>query len=210
MSMYKQERPQLEIFSTNLKRIMAEKGISQNALSIKLGCSNPTVNAWCQGQTMPRRELFEKLCQFLNVTRFDLLSDKEAIMNLSVPAAHPLKMLGRICAGNGFLCEESFEGLFFVDNSIRADYCLRVEGDSMRDANIQHGDIAFLKKNCDILDGNIYAVVLRDDNYATLKQVYRQDGKYVLTPANPSYRSIIVDEEDALIVGECIGIFHAR
>ena len=208
--MYKAERSQLDIFSMNLKQEMVKKDISQNGLARKLGCSVPTVNSWCQGQTMPRRELFDKLCQFFNVTRFDMLSDREAIINLSVPAAHPLKMLGRICAGDGVLCEESFEGVFFVDNSIRADYCLRVEGDSMRDAHIQHGDIAFLKKNCDILDGNIYAVVLKDDNYATLKQVYRQDGKYVLAPANSSYRSIVVEEEDALIVGECIGVYHAR
>ena len=159
---------------------------------------------------MPRRDLFDKLCQFLNVSRFDLLSDRETIMNLSVPAAHPLMMLGRICAGDGFLADESFEGMFFVDNSIRADFCLRVEGDSMRDANIFHGDIAFLKKNVDILDGNIYAVVLKEDNYATLKHVYRQDGKYVLTPSNPSYRSITVEEEDLLIVGECVGVYHPR
>ena len=80
----------------------------------------------------------------------------------------------------------------------------------MTDAHIQHGDIAFLRKNCDILDGNIYAVVLIEDNYATLKQVYRQDGKYVLAPANQNYRSIIAEEEDVLIVGECIGVYHSR
>ena len=208
--MYKEEGSQLDIFSRNLKWNMQKKGISQNGLAKKLGCSVPTVNSWCQGQTMPRRDLFDKLCQFLNVSRFDLLSDRETIMNLSVPAAHPLMMLGRICAGDGFLADESFEGMFFVDNSIRADFCLRVEGDSMRDANIFHGDIAFLKKNVDILDGNIYAVVLKEDNYATLKHVYRQDGKYVLTPSNPSYRSITVEEEDLLIVGECVGVYHPR
>lgn len=208
--MYQQEKTQLEIFSSNLKRRMRDKDITQNGLARKLGCSVPTVNSWCQGQTMPRRELFDKLCQFLNCTRLDLLSDASTIPNLSVPAAHPLRILGRICAGDGVLCDENFDGLFFVDNSIRADYCLRVEGDSMTDAHIQHGDIAFLRKNCDILDGNIYAVVLTEDNYATLKKVYRQDGKYVLAPANASYRSIVVEEEDALIVGECVGVYHAR
>lgn len=86
---YKIERPQLEIFSSNLRRLMAEKDIGQNELSRRLKCSAPTVNSWCQGYTMPRRELFEKLCQVLNVTRNDLLQDKAAAPNLSVPAAHP-------------------------------------------------------------------------------------------------------------------------
>lgn len=126
MAMYTEQRSQLEIFSQNLRDAMYRKNISQNALAKKLDCSVSTVNSWCQGTSLPRRDRFDRLCQFLNVSRFDLLSDREAIMNLSVPAAHPLKVLGRICAGNGFLCEESFEGLFFVDNSIRADYCLAV------------------------------------------------------------------------------------
>lgn len=209
--MYREEKSQLEIFSANLKRKMQDKGISQNGLARKLGCSVPTVNSWCQGQTMPRRELFEKLCQYLNVTRMDLLSDASEIPNLSVPAAHPLRMLGRVCAGDGILADENFEGYFFVDNSIRADYCLRVEGDSMKDANIMHGDIAFLKKNHDLYDGNIYAVVFGDDNNATLKQVYRQaPDTLILMPCNQKYKPIIVKAEDALIVGECIGVYHAR
>lgn len=209
--MYREERSQLEIFSKNLRQTMQRKEISQNGLARSLGCSVPTVNSWCQGQTMPRRELFEKLCQFLNVSRLDLLTDASAIPNLSVPAAHPLRILGTICAGDGILAEENFDGYFFVDNSIRADYCLRVEGDSMKDANIQHGDIAFLKKSYSLCDGNIYAVVFGEDRSATLKQVYRQGpDTLVLLPANQQYSPIIVKSTEALIVGECVGVYHPR
>ena len=209
--LYTEERSQLDIFSQNLKRKMAEKGISQNGLARKLDCSVPTVNSWCQGQTMPRRELFDKLCQYLNVSRLDLLSDTSEIPNLSVPAAHPLGIIGRICAGDGILADEHFDGYFFVDNSIRADYCLRVEGDSMRDANIHHGDIAFLKKNYSLCDGNIYAVVFGEDENATLKQVYRQgEDMLILLPANQNYNPISVKSDEALIVGECVGVYHPR
>ena len=120
-------------------------------------------------------------------------------------------MLGQICAGDGILAEENFEGYFFVDNSIRADYCLRVEGDSMRDASIYHGDIAFLKKNYALQDGNIYAVVFGEDNAATLKHVYRQgNDTIVLLPANQNYSPIVVNAEEVLIVGECVGVYHPR
>ena len=81
----------------------------------------------------------------------------------------------------------------------------------MKDANIYHGDIAFLKKNYDLYDGNIYAVVYGDDNNATLKQVYRQaPDTLVLLPANQNYSPIIVKADDALIVGECVGVYHPR
>lgn len=208
--MYRQEKTQLEIFSQNLRRIMSDKQLSQNALARKLGCAVPTVNSWCQGQTMPRRELFENLCRLLNVSRLDLLTDTGDIANLTVPAAHPLRILGTICAGDGILANESFDGFFFVDNSIRADYCLRVEGDSMKNANIFHGDTAFLKKCYDIHDGGIYAVLLKDDNSATLKQVYRQGSGLALMPCNPLYDPIFVAAEDALLIGECVGVYHPR
>ena len=210
MAMYTEQRSQLEIFSQNLRDVMYRKNVSQNTLAKKLDCSVSTVNSWCQGTSLPRRDRFDKLCQFLNVSRLDLLADSIP-QNLSVPAAHPLRMLGRICAGDGMLCDENFEGYFFVDNSIRADYCLRVEGDSMKDQNINHGDVAFLKRNYDLYDGNIYAVVYGEDNTASLKQVYRQEpDSLVLLPANPQYSPIIVKADEALIVGECVGVYHPR
>jgi repressor LexA len=208
---YKEERPQLDIFSSNLKRIMANKDIGQNELSRKLGCSAPTVNSWCQGYTMPRRELFEKLCQVLNVTRNDLMQDKTAAPNLSVPAAHPVMILGAICAGKGITAEENFRGMFFVDHSIRADYCLEVEGDSMRDANIYHGDIAFLRKNYEFINGGIYAVVFGSEQNAVLKRVYKQGDALLLMPCNQLYDPISVSaDEPFTICGGLVGVYSPR
>lgn len=204
----KMEKSQLEIFSQNLKRAMRDKDLSQNRMAQKLGCSVPTVNSWCQGYTMPRRELFDKLCALLGVQRSDLLTDKTTIPNLSIPAAHPLPILGRICCGNGVLADENFDGMFFVDNSIRADYCLRVEGDSMKDAGINHGDIAFIRKSYDFLQGGIYAVVYGEDQNAVLKKVYRQGNGLLLMPCNQKYDPISVD--DCRIVGELIGVYSPR
>lgn len=208
---YKEERPQLEIFSSNLKRFLAEKDIGQNELSRKLKCSAPTVNSWCQGQTMPRRELMERLCQTLNVTRADLLQDKVIAPNLSIPAAHPVPILGSICAGKGIIADESYNGMFFVDHSIRADYCLEVEGDSMRDANIFHGDIAFLKKNYEFMNGGIYAVVFGSDQNAVLKRVYRQGESLLLMPCNQLYDPITISSNEPFtICGELIGVYSPR
>lgn len=208
---YKEERPQLEIFSSNLRRFMADKDIGQNELSRRLKCSAPTVNSWCQGYTMPRRELFEKLCQVLNVTRNDLLQDQTTAPNLSVPAAHPVKILGTICAGEGITADENFRGLFFVDHSIRADYCLEVEGDSMKDANIFHGDIAFLRKNYEFVNGGIYAIVFGDEQNAVLKRVYKQESSLLLMPCNQNYSPITIPStEPYAICGELVGVYSPR
>lgn len=89
-----EEKSQLEIFSYNLRRILADKELSQNQLAKKMSCSVPSVNAWCQGQSMPRVKMLEKLCLVLNVSRSDLLQDRTVAQNLSVPAAYPVPMHG--------------------------------------------------------------------------------------------------------------------
>lgn len=209
--MYQEEKPQMEIFSTNLKRILAYKDISQSELSRKLNCSVPSVNAWCQGQSMPRTNMLEKICQVLNVSRQDLLQDKSAAPNLSVPAAHPIRILGTICAGKGITADENFKGLFFVDHSIRADYCLEVEGDSMKDANIFHGDIAFLRKNYEFMNGGIYAIVYGAEENAVLKRVYKQGDALLLMPCNQRYAPITISaDEPFTICGELVGVYSPR
>lgn len=208
--MYKEEKSQLEIFSENLREAMFRKGMSQNALSRKLNCSASTVNSWCKGQTMPRPAMLEKISQILNVQRGDLMVDKASIPNLSVPAAYPLPMLGRICAGNGIVIEQNYQGQFFVDHTIKADYCVRVEGDSMKDAEIHHGDVAFIRSNFEFVDGHIYAVVFGVEESASLKQVYRQGKGFMLAPCNPRYSPFYMDAVDVYIIGECIGVYHPR
>ena len=130
--------------------------------------------------------------------------------NIMVPAGRQIPILGTICAGNGIHCEENFEGYFFVDRSIKADYCLRVKGDSMIDANIYDGDFAFIRKNFDFIDGEIYAVCYGAEESASLKKLYKVDNKMMLQPCNADYTAAFVDVDDVLIVGECIGTYHAR
>lgn len=206
--MYQPEKNQDEIFAENLMDIMRRKGISQNQLARMLDITPAAVNKWVRGLSTPRNEKVDKVCQVLNVQRSDLLADKSVIPNLSVPAAYPLPILGRICCGNGVLADENFDGMFFVDNSIRADYCLRVEGDSMKDAGINHGDIAFIRKSYNFLQGGIYAVVYGEDQNAVLKKVYRQGNGLLLMPCNQKYDPISVD--DCRIVGELIGVYSPR
>ena len=206
--MYQPERSQKEVIAENITSLMREKGWSQNELARRMDVSAMAVNKWCRGITAPRTDQVDKMCQLFNVQRSDILSDKAAAPNLSIPAARPVPILGLICCGDGVLCEESFDGYFFVDNAVRADYCLRVEGDSMKDAGINHGDIAFLRKSYSFLDGEIYAVVYGEDKNAVLRKVYRQGNGLLLMPCNQRYNPITV--EDALIVGEVIGVYHPR
>ena len=206
--MFRPEKDQKEIFMHNFRRMLADKDMTQYDLSRKIGVSVQAINRWAKGTGMPSQDSLDKICQALNCQRSDLLQDSETAPNLSVPAARALPILGTICAGDGVLAEQNFDGYFFVDNSIRADYCLRVEGDSMKEAGIQHGDTAFIRKSYSFLDGEIYAVVFGENENAVLKKVYRQGDGLLLMPCNMKYDPIYVD--DARIIGEVIGVYHPR
>ena len=135
--------------------------------------------------------------------------DLTGVTNISFPASRPIPILGDICAGEGTWCEENFEGHFFIDSSVKADFCVRVRGDSMIDAGIFNGDLAFIKKTYDYTNGKIYAVRINSDCEAVLKKVFWQEDTIILNPCNADYEPIVTDAEGMTVIGECVGVFHS-
>ncbi len=64
-------------------------------------------------------------------------------------------------------------------------YALRVQGNSMIDEGIFDGDIVVIRKQETAENGQTVVAVI-DDNEATLKKLYRENGRFRLQPANPS------------------------
>ncbi len=99
-----------------------------------------------------------------------------------------LPLLGKIAAGQPILATEDCE-YFSPINDTRADFCLRVKGDSMIGAGIKDGDIVFIRKQDSVDDGEIAAVLVEDE--ATLKRVYITDDAVTLISENPKYKPMI-------------------
>lgn len=206
------------MFKDKIRFYRKLRGISQEALADKLGYKSfTTIQKWEDGTSSPPIGTVKKVAEILGVTIEELTSDDNhssepdlaGITNISFPASRPIPILGDICAGEGIWCEENFEGHFFIDSSVKADFCVRVRGDSMIDAGIRDGDLAFIKKTYDYKDGNIYAVRINSDCEAVLKKVFWQDDTIVLNPCNAEYKPIVTDSEGVSVVGECIGVYHS-
>lgn len=196
-----------------IKSLREKQGMTLEELGNKVGVGKSTVRKWENGMIENmRRDKIAKLASALGVTPLYLMGwDNQNVVlpsNVSVPAARPVPILGTICAGDGIYAEQNFSGYFFVDQSIRADCCLYVHGDSMVDAGIKDGDIAFLRQDEEIEDGDICGVVLKDSDEAVLKKLYRADRHLILQPCNSAYKPIIKAPEDVRVVGKMIGIFH--
>lgn len=211
----------MDIRTNRLNKAFKASGLSQSELCDKADINKGALSSYLSGRYFPKQIALEKLSSALNVSISYLMgfdtddtTDKGGSRplpsNIMVPAGRQIPILGTICAGNGIHCEENFEGYFLVDRSIKADYCLRVKGDSMIDANIYDGDVAFLRKDFDFIDGEIYAVCYGAEESASLKKLYKVDNKMMLQPCNSDYTAEFVDADDVVIVGECIGTYHAR
>lgn len=98
-----------------------------------------------------------------------------------------LPLMGFIAAGAPLEPHTDPEAAIDIASSMisgkRTSYALQVKGNSMIEDGIFDGDFVVVEKTEVAREGDI-VVALVDDNLATLKRFYRQDGKIVLMPSN--------------------------
>lgn len=199
--------------SESIKRLREKYGLTQSDLGKIAGLSSKTVGAWESGRAEPRIGSIEKIAAFFGIPKSEVIgwneeeNPLEGIRNISTPDAHAVPVLGRICCGDGTFTEESYDGYFVLDKSIHADFCLEARGDSMTDAGIDDGDKVFIRKSEHYEDGKIYGIIIKGEDLASLKKVYRLDGKIMLQPCNSDYHPQIVSKDDVYIIGECVGVY---
>lgn len=196
-----------------IKELRIKAGLTQTELGDKLGIGASAVAKYENGRVknIKQSTIAEMARIFDCAPSYVMALDDVPPLppNIITPAARPVPVLGTICAGDGTVAEENFAGNFFIDNTVQADYALRVNGDSMVEAEIYNGDMAFLRKDFEFRAGWIYAVVHGVDREASLKKVFRQDDKLILQPCNSDYSPIIADVQDCYIVGELVGVYHS-
>ncbi len=119
-------------------------------------------------------------------------------------------IVGTIAAGTPLTAVENIDGTVSLDRGLFGNddiFSLRVKGESMKNAGIFDGDIAIIRVQPQVDDGEIAAVIIEDE--ATLKRVIRQDGKIVLRAENPAFEDIIVPPDRQIaIAGKLRGVMR--
>jgi DNA polymerase V len=88
-----------------------------------------------------------------------------------------------------------------------ATFMVRVQGPSMRDANIQDGDLLVVDRSLPAMDGKV--VVAAIDGDLTVKTLRRGKKGVELHPANPDFSVIHVSPEQAFeILGVVTTVVH--
>ena len=86
-------------------------------------------------------------------------------------------------------------------------YGLKVKGDSMIEAGINDGDTVIVKKTSNVDSGQI-AVVLIDDQEATLKRVRKKGNTIALEAANRNYGTKIYAANRIKIQGKLVSLYR--
>ena len=86
-------------------------------------------------------------------------------------------------------------------------YGLKVKGDSMVEAGINDGDTVIVKKTSNVDSGQI-AVVLIDDQEATLKRIRKKGNTIALEAANRNYGTKIYAANRIKIQGKLVSLYR--
>ncbi|MFQ5948472.1 MAG: transcriptional repressor LexA [Acidimicrobiia bacterium] len=118
-------------------------------------------------------------------------------------------LVGRIAAGSPILAEEDIQEIYPLPTELVGPdpvFMLEVRGDSMIDAGILDGDYVVVRRQPDALDGDLVAALV-DDEEATVKRLWRKDGRVMLISENPAYAPMVFTE-GVEILGKVVAVLR--
>lgn len=198
-----------------IKKYRIENSLSMDELAKRAGLSKPYISMLEKNKNskngkpiIPSIRTYYKLATAMNIPFENFLKlidgdenislepstfDPSTLINYVPIAKKKIPLLGEIAAGQPIYADEHIEEFLPVDDKLHADFALKIKGDSMINAQINDGDIVFIRQQSDVYDGQIAAVLINDS--ATLKRIYHMNGFLQLNAENPAYKPIICSPE---------------
>ena len=117
-------------------------------------------------------------------------------------------LIGEIAAGKPLEALDQNEVVELLpDGGDKDVFVLRVKGNSMIEDHIQSGDYVIVEKR-NVAENGETVVALIDNDRATLKRFYRENGRVRLQPAHQDMKPIFVREGDFTIQGVVISVLR--
>jgi len=136
-----------------------------------------------------------------------IVDQKVTFSLLGSTASIELPLMGYIAAGKPLEPHSDPNATFHISASMlsgkKTAFVLQVKGSSMIEDGIFDGDYVVIEKTNTAMNGDI-VVALVDNNMATLKKFFNENGKVVLKPANAEMAPIYPNS--LIIQGKAVGI----
>jgi repressor LexA len=143
----------------------------------------------------------------------DAASRKRSWRSTGTLAVGVIPLVGAIAAGDPIAAIEDVEEELAISPCLfgcEACFALRVTGDSMTGACIRDGDLAVIRRQPTVENGEIAAVLVEEMlTEATLKIVRTTPSALTLAPANPKYKPMVFKgpaRRRVTIVGKLVGV----
>lgn len=200
--LYRKEREVLEF----LAQFQRQYGYSPTLSEIAQGTghrSNSTVHTLIR--SLVEKGYVQKVDGNTRVLK--IVDDKVQFSLLGSKPAIELPLMGYIAAGLPLEPYSDPNATFFVSASLLSGkntaYVLEVKGNSMIEDGILDGDYVVIEKVAHATNGEI-VVAMVDDNLATLKKYFFENGRAVLKPANSEMSPIYPNK--LTIQGKVVGL----
>ena len=179
----------MSFFSKRIREVRESLGLNKSEFASFIETNVANITRYEKEDMGVSLEAVEKIAEKAGVSPGWLLGwSDEKYPDTS--ASRQIPIVGVIAAGAPILAQENVEGYHYVPEEIRADFCLRVKGDSMIGARILDGDLVYIKQQPTIENGEIAAVLI-DGEEATLKRVFLSSGTLTLHAENPNYPDMV-------------------
>lgn len=176
-----------------IKELRKQHRLTQADLAKKLKVAPTAVSAWEGNHNRPLMDKISILADLFNVPItyfFDVEDLGDSIDAVTLP------VYGNVSCGNGLVVFEAPETYETTprDWLNGAEYFyLKAKGDSMLGARISEGDLLLIRRQDEVENGEIAAVVV--DGETLLKRVFKTNNSIVLQSENPKYAPIIYNPE---------------
>lgn len=190
-------------------------GMTQTELADALSTTKQNIYKYENGiiSNIPSDKI-EAMAEILKTTPAYLMGwEEETVLPPNIEplgSMQKIPLVGQIACGTPILAEQNIEDYVDLPGHIRADFALTCKGESMIGAGIRTGDLVYIRKQEEVENGQIAAVMVGGDE-ATLKRVYTKPGVVQLVAENPNIDPVVFigeETEQIHIVGLAVAYTH--
>lgn len=188
-----------------LNKLRTEQNFTMKEVARRIGVSQPTINNWEKGHTVPHAEQLEKLATLYKTTSMYLMYGRSRNTLRHIMWEVPL--LSWVQAGEWTEADMEFienETIHVKNKPSEKTFAVRVKGDSMSPRFLE-GDVLIVEPEKEPKNGSL--VVARYNEQATFKKLGIDAGMYFLKPLNKQYETLKVDDNEIVILGVVVDAY---